>query len=173
VNRTVATSLTLVGLAAGYHLLLGRLHLREIREGHREIEACYTSFDQAEVEAAQVTTLKQSVRDLERWREDLKVRVGHDPLNAPTTTVTRSTLEARGLTVERTEPMVEDPSLALPHQRTRIVATGEFAQVFAAITDLENEPSPARVTDLSVQATPDGPRVRAEMTLVRLWSLER
>lgn len=172
-NRTVATSITLVGLAAAYYVGFGRLHLREIRELHREVEACYTSFDQAEVEAAQVTTLKQSVRGLERWQEDLKVRVGHDPLTVPTSASTRATLEARGLQVERTDPMVDDGSLGMPHQRTRIVANGEFGQLFAAITDLENESSPARVTDLSVRATPDGTRVHAEMTLVRMWSLER
>lgn len=172
-NRTVATSLTLVGLAVGYYALLGRLHLREIRDLHREVEACYTSFDQAEVEAAQVTTLKQSVRELERWQDELKIRLGHDPLAVPTTTVLRSTLESHGLVVERADPMVDDASFALPHQRTRVVATGEFAQLFAAIAGLENEAAPTRVTDLAIQATPDGNRVHAELTLVRMWSLER
>ena len=172
-NRTLATLLTLAGLAGAYHLALGRLHANEIGELQRGVAECYARFDRAEVEAAQATALQESLLALEQWQRVLQPRITHDPLTEPTLAATRTSIESSGLAVERAEPLADDPSIGMPHQRLRFVASGEFAALFAAIGALENEAATARVTDLIVQATPGGTRVRADLTLVRAWSIER
>lgn len=172
-NRTLSTLLTLAGLAAGYHVVLGRAHLREMAELNREIDACYTRFEQSEIEATHVTGLQKTVADLERWQKDLQQRLTADPLAMPTTSATRALFEAAGIQVERAEPVGPDGNVGMPHQRLRLVANGSFVDLFAAMRDLENEAVPTRVTDLTIQATPDPQRVRAELTLVRAWGAER
>ncbi|MBL8749542.1 MAG: hypothetical protein JNK78_10310 [Planctomycetes bacterium] len=172
-NRTVSTLLTLVGIAGSYHLVLGRLHLAEIRDLQREIDGSYARYDRAEEEATHVATLKNAVAALAEARDDLQRRTSRDPLSVPTAAQTRSVLEEHGLAVERAEPMGADPSLGMPHQRTRVVATGAFADLFAAITAIENDAVPTRITDLSIQTNTEPARVRTEMTLVRAWSVDR
>ncbi len=172
-NRTVSTLLTLVGIAGAYHALLGRVHMAEIRTLQREIDGSYARFDRAEEEATQVAALKNAVASLEQARDNLQKRTSRDPLSVPTAAQTRTVLEEHGLAVERAEPMGADPSLGMPHQRTRVVATGAFADLFAALTAIENDAVPTRITDLSIQAGTEPARIRTEMTLVRAWSIDR
>lgn len=172
-NRTLWTLTTLLGITGGYYLLLGRLHGNQIEALHREIDGAYAMVDRAEHEAAQVTNLRGVLQDLERWQQDLQGRLTRDPAATPMVVSTRNLLETAGLVVDRAETMGDDGSLGLPHQRIRVLATGAFGGLFQAIRDLENQPAPTRVTDLVVTTAQDPRQVRAELTVVRTWSLER
>lgn len=172
-NRSLSTLLLLAGIAGTYCVTFGRSHLREIADLQREMASCYASFDAAENETTQVAALKQSVQDLDHCEKDLRQRLTRDPLAPPGLATFRAALEAAGLTIERADPMAPAGDLGLPHERARIVAIGDFGALYGAIARIENDPTPTRVTDLSVQTSPDPAAVRAEITIVRAWSIDR
>lgn len=172
-NRSLSTLLLLAGIAGAYCVTLGRSHLREITDLQRDMASCYASFDAAENETTQVAALKQSVQDLDLCEKDLRQRLTRDPLAPSGLATSRAALEAAGLLIERADPMTPAGDLALPHERSRIIAVGPFGALYSAIAGIENDAIPTRVTDLAVQTSPDPALVRAEITIVRAWSIDR
>ena len=165
-NRTVLTIATLAGIAAVYYAALGRGHLAEIRALEREFGDSYSRYDESDHEAQRTAELQACKRELEQWRDELAARTKGDPTAAPLAATTAA-LQSEGLKIERSELLPADASLALPHDRVRVVVSGTFADVFRAIGKLENGAPPARVTDLLLRGQPDSALLSGDLTIVR------
>lgn len=171
-NRAVLTIVTLGGIAAAYFATVGRHHQAQIAAYNREIDDAYETFERANAEAAQTKTLLATVDTLELWQRELHTRLHFDPVANPPLLATKTVLEHAGLVVEQAETLSPDQALLRPHQRLRIVVSGPFGKLFAALRQLENSTPPTRVTELAVRPTADQVQVRAEFTVVRTGSVE-
>lgn len=171
-NRGLLTLLTLGGIAAAYWVTFGFHHQRQIDALNLEIEAAYAAFERANAESAQAATLQASVDTLGRWQRELSTRMHFDPVADPALLELKARFEGGGITVEKAETLPGDLSLQLPHQRMRFLVGGTFGNLFQALHRLENSTLPTRVTELSVSTANEPGRVRAEMTVVRVGSVE-
>jgi hypothetical protein len=164
-NPTTGTFLVLTGLVGAYFVVFGRAHLSAIA-GHRAaMTAAYDRFERVELETAQATLLERADAELDRWRDDLDAQLGAAGA-PPLLLATTSALKADRLTVERAEAVNPDPSLGR-NQRVRVAVTGTFADLFRAVTNIENSLPPTRITELTVQAATDGTSVRGDLLVVR------
>lgn len=164
-NHTTGTFLVLTGLVGVWFAVFGRGHLAAIAAHRATMNAAYDRYERVELETAQATLLERADAELSRWRDELDGQLtaaGKPPLLLATT----SALKADRLTVERAEAINADPGLG-PNQRVRVAITGTFADLFRAVTNVENSLPPTRVTELTVQAGTDGTSVRGEMIVVR------
>lgn len=171
-NRNLLATITLAGIAVGYYATFGRHRFAAIAECHRNLDAAYAECGSATEEASHASVLKETVEELARWREELRGRLRLDPLRDPSLLAITTKLQRAGLAVDQAETLAEDSRTTLAHQRVRAIATCRFADLFAAVAELENDTPPTRVTDLSIRPTSDPRRIRAEMTIVRTGGAE-
>ncbi len=169
-NRTVLTIATLAGIAGAYYAVLGRGHLAEITALERRFGDAYNRYDAADREAQRTAELQQCARELENWRDELAARAAVDAAVAPLPAATAA-FAAEGLTIERAELLPADTTLAMPHDRLRVVVAGSFASVFRAIAKLENASPTARVTELAIRGRPGANTLSGDLTIVRTGSV--
>jgi hypothetical protein len=171
-NRIVLSIVTLGGIAGAYYATVGRHHQSQIAAYNREIDAAYEAFEHANAEVAQTQALQDTVDTLELWQGDLRSQLRFDAVASPPLLLIKALLEKSGLTIEQAETLAPNAALLWSHQRLRIVATGTFANLFAALQQLENSAPPTRVSEFVVRPTNDQGRVRAEFVVVRTGSVE-
>ncbi|MBL9079443.1 MAG: hypothetical protein JNL08_18215 [Planctomycetes bacterium] len=166
-NRRLLAALTLAAIPATYYATLGRHHHARIAASHAELDAAYAEYDAATEEAARAASLQRDVDELQRWHDQLRARLRFDPVADPAVLAIRPLLQQAGLAVLQAETIGDNGRWSMPHERVRVVVTGRFGDLFAAVQQLENATPPTRVTSLNVRANADQTTVRAELEIAR------
>ncbi|MBL8755703.1 MAG: hypothetical protein JNK15_20575 [Planctomycetes bacterium] len=168
-NPTATTSILFTGVVAAWFAAFGYRHFAALDSLRLELAGCYARAEASEAEIERGALLARCAEDLDTWDRELAPLLRRPTDASPLLLAAQTAMKADGLAIERAEALSPDTSWKRPHERIRAAVTGTFGQVFQALTRLENTAPPTRVVEFTLQSSPDGATVRAELVVVRTW----
>ncbi len=172
-SPTATTYVLFTAVAATWFVVFGLGHFRDLDRLHAELDGCYARAEAADAEIERASVLARLSTDLESWDQTLAPLLQRRADAPPLLLAAQSLLRDCGLSIERAESMPSEPTMKRPNERIRAVVTGAFGQVFDAVARLENGAPPTRITDLTLQAVPEGNAVRVDLVISRTWQEAR